>query len=106
MGLQATGCIEHMGIRASSRLCTTMNGNSALRPSSAAITHMVWRESAYTNLHSRTSRVLTVQMCNLKHLLGCSFIDPHALFLSHTLLFPSHATLNKVITRPESEMIS
>ena len=30
----------------------------------------------------------------------------HALFLSHTLLFPSHATLNKVITRPESEMIS
>jgi hypothetical protein len=55
MGLQATGCIEHMGIRASSRLCTTMNGNSALRPSSAAITHMVWRESAYTNLHSRTA---------------------------------------------------
>ena len=57
MGLQATGCIEHMGIRASSRLCTTMNGNSALRPSSAAITHMVWRESAYTNLHSRTANV-------------------------------------------------
>ena len=40
IGLQATGCIEHMSIRASSRLCTTMSGNSGLRPSSAAMTHI------------------------------------------------------------------
>ena len=40
MVLQATGCIEHMRIRASSRLCTTMSGNSGLMPSSATMTHM------------------------------------------------------------------